>query len=78
MKKTPNCVLATGWKWVLQLQATDGKWVDWIAIQKSKRPGVKLDVFSARDFPKGSTIGYCCGSITWESNRPGSRNPKNG
>ncbi len=74
--KTPNSVLVPGWKWVLQLRATDGKWVDWIVIQKSKRPGAKLGVFSARDFPKGSTIGYCCGSIRWESDRPGSRKPK--
>lgn len=75
IKKTPNCVLPTGWKWVMQLRATDGKWVDWIQIQKSNRPGARLGVFSARDFPKGSTIGYCCGSTTWESNIPGSAKP---
>jgi hypothetical protein len=61
LKKFSKSVLVRGWRWVMQLRATDGKWVDWIYIQKSNRPGSELTVFSARDFPKGSTIGYCCG-----------------
>jgi hypothetical protein len=71
MRKSPKCVLVGGWKWVMQLQASDGKWIDWIQIQNSNRPGASLGVFAARDFPKGSTIGYVCGSVRWESDEAG-------
>jgi hypothetical protein len=71
VKRCPKCVLPPGWKWVLQLRARDGKWVDWIYIQQSNRVVANLGVFSARDFPKGSTIGYYCGVATRRSNRAG-------
>jgi len=71
MRKSSKCVLVGGWKWVMQLRASDGKWIDWIQIQKSNRPGASLGVFAARDFPKGSTIGYVCGSVRCESDEGG-------
>jgi hypothetical protein len=78
MKKSPKCVLVAGWKWVMQLQSSDGKWIDWVQIQKSNTPGASLGVFAARDFPKGSTIGYCCGSILRESNTAGQAQLRSG
>ena len=63
LKRYSKSVLIRGWRWVMQLRATDGKWVDWLYIQKSNRSGSELSVFSARDFPKGSTIGFCCGEL---------------
>jgi hypothetical protein len=63
LKRYSKSVLIRGWRWVMQLRSADGKWVDWIQIQKSNRPGPQLSVFSARDFPKGSTIGFCCGEL---------------
>jgi hypothetical protein len=64
-----KCILTTGWKWVMQLWTTDEKWADWIQIRRTNRPGVDIGVFSARDFPKGSTIGYCCGSVILGGNK---------
>jgi hypothetical protein len=62
-----KCPLPTGWRWVLQLRTNEQKWVDWIYIQKSNRTAATLGAFSARDFPKGSTIGYYCGEVRWVS-----------
>ena len=69
-------VLPSGWKWMLQLRARDGKWVDWIYIQQSNRMVADLGVFSARDFPKGSTIGYYCGVPTWTGIAAGTAKPR--
>jgi hypothetical protein len=64
LKRYSKCMLICGRQWVvMQLRARDGKWVDWIHIQKSNRPWSQLSVFSARDFPKGSTIGFYCGEL---------------
>jgi hypothetical protein len=63
LKRYSKSMLIRGWRWVMQLRATDGKWVDWLYIQKSNRPESQLSVFSTRDFPKGSTIGFCCGEL---------------
>ena len=71
----PECALPAGWKWVLQLRTKQDKWLDWIYIMESNRTDANLGVFTARDFPKGSTIGYYCGLTVWRSDIAGSKKP---
>lgn len=75
VKMSPECSLPAGWKWVLQLRTNQDKWLDWIYIKESNRSDGKLGVFTARDFPKGSTIGYYCGLTVWKSDIAGSKKP---
>lgn len=47
--------------------------MDWIYIQQLNRTLANLGMFSMRDFPKGSTIGYYCDPVTWTAARGGRR-----
>ena len=76
VKKDSNCVLPTCWKWVLQLRTKDKKWVNWIYVKRSNRSHANLGVFAARDFPRGSTIGYYCGKTVWTSKVCGGEKPR--
>jgi hypothetical protein len=66
--------LPDGWRLMLQLYAK-GRWWDWIYLQKSNQVVVDVGVFAARDFPKGSIIGYLCGPTIWTSDVVGGAKP---
>jgi hypothetical protein len=66
--------LPDGWRLMLQLY-TKGRWWDWIYLQKSNQVVVDVGVFAARDFPKGSIIGYLCGPTIWTSDAAGGPKP---
>ena len=55
--------LPKGFKYVLQLQDLDGKWDDWLFVQKSKLPDAGNGLFAARRFTKNCIIGYYCGNV---------------
>ena len=57
-KDNMDCMLMEGCRLMLQLKA-GARWWDWVYIQQSHRVESQLGVFAARDFPKGSIIGYC-------------------
>ena len=54
------CLMPDGWRWVLQLKAGD-RWCDWVYIKTSNRLDDQLGLFAARDFAKGSVIGFFIG-----------------
>jgi hypothetical protein len=66
--------LPDGWRLMLQLYAK-GRWWDWIYLQKSNQVVVDVGVFAARDFPKGSIIGFLCGPTIWTSDVVGGAKP---
>jgi hypothetical protein len=57
IQKERDTLLPQGWRWMLQLN-TSGRWWDWVYIQQSNRVSANLGLFAARDFPRGSIIGY--------------------
>jgi hypothetical protein len=63
---TNGSLLPEGWRWMLQLKASM-KWWDWVYIQQSNRVDNKLGVFAARDFPRGSMVGFYIGSTVKDS-----------
>jgi hypothetical protein len=52
-----NIPLPCGWQWMLQIYCND-KWWDWVYVKQSTRADGNLGLFTARDFPKGSIIGF--------------------
>jgi hypothetical protein len=69
-----SCALPDGWRLMLQLFVKD-RWWDWIYLQKSDQMVSHLGVFAARDFPKGSIIGYLCGPCVHRCDVPGACRP---
>lgn len=72
--------LGTGWRWMLQINVRREKdkkdcWWDWVCIKKSNIVGGHLGVFAARNFPRGSIIGYYCGPIVWTCAQAGTEEP---
>jgi hypothetical protein len=67
--------LPRGWKWVLQLWIGE-KWWDWLYVSKSTLRGAGLGLFTARDFPVGSVIGYYVGPVAYQGEEPGGERPR--
>jgi len=54
------CLLPDGWRWMLQVKTGD-RWFDWVYIKASNRIDEHLGLFAARDFPRGSMLGFFIG-----------------
>jgi len=54
------CLMPDGWRWMLQFKTSD-QWCDCVYIKASNRLDDQLGLFAARDFPKGSVIGFFIG-----------------
>jgi hypothetical protein len=57
LRASNNSVLSEGWRWMMELKA-NGRWWNWVYIQQTKHSDGTLGVFAARDFPRGSLIGF--------------------
>lgn len=68
--------LGEGWKWMLQIKS-DQKWWNWVYVKASEREGGGLGVFSARDFPLGSVVGYYVGEVIFQDKTEGGKKPSN-
>ncbi len=69
-----NKLLSEGWKWMLQLKVKDN-WLDWVYIKRSQLAHANLGVFTARDFPRGSIIGFHVGPTVYQSEIEGGARP---
>jgi hypothetical protein len=70
----PDSPLGEGWKWLLQIKC-EQKWWNWIYLKECETQGGGLGVFSARDFPVGSIVGYYVGDVIFEDKTEGGKKP---
>ena len=71
--------LSNGWRWMLQIKTRDPKkgdqWWDWVYIQQSAVKKANLGLFTGRDFPRGSILGYHVGRVTFQAEDPTAARP---
>jgi hypothetical protein len=74
-KITLQNILPRGWKFVLEIWIGK-KWLEWLYVSKSTLKSAGLGLFTTREFPVGSVIGYYVGPVVYQGDEAGGERPR--